>query len=270
MGQTRNCGRNMRVVGVDVGSVKQSNFAWAVVDSPERAVVSCGDDPEGAVQALVQSLTEDSRAVLVVEAPMAVPVPAPDIDGWQWLGRARTGEGNRAWSAGAGAGALATGVAQTAWMLSRLHALAPRVVATTQAECFTAGKAHLLLAEAFVSGAGKPAQGAAGQHAADAEAAARATLDYLTHGPEGFLQVSCAPRRCFNVLAATASWAGLLVPGDELQQDVSRMPRKVRTAECPASWSPPSFECHCMTPCRRKAARKPPAESPPSDSAAPD
>ncbi|WP_225096258.1 hypothetical protein [Streptomyces sp. CoH27] len=210
----------MRVVGVDIGSVKQSNFAWAAVDSPERPVVSCGNDPEGAVQALVRSLNEDGRAVLAVEAPMAIPVPAPHGDEWQWLGRARTGEGNRAWSAGAGAGALATGIAQTAWMLSRLHALAPQTAVTTQPERFTAGQAYLLLTEAFVSATGKPVPVAAGQHAADAEAAARATLAYLTRGPESFPQVTCAPRRSFNLLAAIATWAGLPGPDDELRQDV--------------------------------------------------
>ncbi|MFF7474574.1 hypothetical protein [Streptomyces sp. NPDC008092] len=211
----------MQVVGVDIGSVKQSNFAWAAVDSPELPAVSYGDDPEGAVQALVWSLDEDGRAVLAVEAPMAVPVPAPNSDEWRWLGRARTGEGNRPWSAGAGAGALATGVAQTAWMLSRLRALVPQVTVTTQTERFTAGHAHLLLAEAFVSAAGKPVTVvAADQHAADAEAAARATFAYLTQGPEGFPQVTCAPRCSFNLLAAIAIWAGLSVPGDELHQDV--------------------------------------------------
>ncbi|WTO33072.1 hypothetical protein OG399_44485 [Streptomyces achromogenes] len=211
----------MRVVGVDIGSVKSpSKFAWAVVDSPERAVLSCGDDPEGAVQALAQSLAEDGSAVLAVEAPMAVPVPEPDNDEWRWLGRARTGEGNRPWSAGAGAGALATGLAQTAWMLSRLHTLAPRATATTQSQRFTAGEANLLLTEAFVSGTGKPVPVTTGQHAADAEAAARATLTYLTDGSNGFPLVECAPRRALNLLALLADWADIPVPRNELHLDV--------------------------------------------------
>ncbi|GAA2225678.1 hypothetical protein [Streptomyces nogalater] len=211
----------MRVVGVDIGSVKSpSKFAWAVVDSPERTVLSCGDDPEGAVQALVQSLAEHGSAVLAVEAPMAVPVPEPDSDEWRWLGRARTGEGNRPWSAGAGAGALATGLAQTAWMLARLHTLAPRATATTQSQRFTAGEANLLLTEAFVSGTGKPVPVTTGQHAADAEAAARATLTYLTDGSNGFPLVECAPRRPLNLLALLAGWADIPVPRDELHLDV--------------------------------------------------
>lgn len=211
----------MRVVGVDIGSVRSpSKFAWALVDSLEGALLSSGDDPESAVQALARSLAENGSVVLAVEAPMSVPVPTPRSDEWPLLGRARTGEGNRAWSAGAGAGALATGVAQTAWMLSRLHILAPQVTVTTQAQRFTAGEANLLLAEAFVSGIGKPVPVAAGQHAADAEAAARATLTYLNDGSEDFPIVECAPRRALNLLAALADWADIPVSRDELQLEV--------------------------------------------------
>ncbi|MEU6654768.1 hypothetical protein ABZ904_36470 [Streptomyces sp. NPDC046900] len=210
----------MRVVGVDIGSVKQSNFAWALVDSLESGVISHGDDPEGAVQTLSRSLTEDGQAVLAVEAPMAVPVPTSSSDQWRWLGRARTGEGNRPWSAGAGAGSLATGVAQTAWMLSRLHTLAPEATVTTQPQRFIAGEAKLLLAEAFVSATGKPVPVESGQHAADAEAAARATLAYLTTSSDGFPHVACAPHRALNLLAVLADWGGMPVPRDELHMDV--------------------------------------------------
>ncbi|MFE0651853.1 hypothetical protein ACFVZH_25020 [Streptomyces sp. NPDC059534] len=215
----------MLVIGVDIGSVKApSKFAWAAVDSEGRAPVSSGDDPETAVQALLNALTgtgtETGRAVLAVEAPLSVPVPEPSGDEWRGLGRARTGEGNRPWSAGAGSGALATGIAQTAWMLSRLHTLAPHVTVTTQPERFAAGQARLLLVEAFVSGAGKPEPGAAGPHAADAEAAARATLACLADGTNHSPRVACAPRRALNLLAALASWAGTPVPPDELHLEV--------------------------------------------------
>lgn len=211
----------MRVVGVDIGSVKApSKFAWAAVDSLERPVVTSGEDPASAVQAVVQSLTSDGCAVLSIEAPMAIPVPAPNGDDWQWLGRARTGEGNRPWSAGAGAGALATGIAQTAWMLSRLRALAPRATATTQTQRFHDGQAELLLTEAFVSATGKPIPVVAGQHAADAEAAARATLTYLTHDAEDLSEVVCAPRRAINLLAMLATWADLPIRPDEVHRDV--------------------------------------------------
>ncbi|KQV19270.1 MULTISPECIES: hypothetical protein [unclassified Kitasatospora] len=151
---------------------------------------------------------------------MAVPVPTPDRESWRYLGKARTGEGNRPWSAGAGAGSLATGLAQGAWMLSRLHSLAPGATATTQVDRFNPGQARLLLAEAFVSSTGKPIAVAGGQHAANAEAAARAVLARLTDGPSRVPGVTCEPRRPLNLLAAMALWAGLPISGDELGLDV--------------------------------------------------
>ena len=51
---------------------------------------------------------------------MSVPVPGGQPDTWQGLGKARCGKRNRPWSAGASAGALATGLAQGAWMLRQL------------------------------------------------------------------------------------------------------------------------------------------------------
>lgn len=208
------------MVGVDIGSVRPpSKFAWASVDASEAGLLSCGDDPEGAVQALVGPLARGGQAALVVEAPMAVPVPREGSEGWRHLGQARTGEGNRPWSAGAGV--LATGVAQTSWMLSRLRALVPRVTATTQPHRFLTGQADLLLAEAFVSGAGKPVPVVGDQHRADAEAAARAALQYLTGGaPGGVPTVSCAPQRPLNLVALLAAWAGIELPSAEWREDV--------------------------------------------------
>ncbi|MDI5967434.1 hypothetical protein [Streptantibioticus silvisoli] len=115
---------------------------------------------------------------------------------------------------------LATGTAQTAWMLSRLRALAPHVTATTQPQRFAAGEAGLLLVEAFVSGKGKPVPVRGNQHVADAEAAARATLAHLTAGPDDVPLVVCAPRRALNLLALLADWADIPVPRDERQLDV--------------------------------------------------
>ena len=49
---------------------------------------------------------------------MSVPVPDGQPGAWHWLGESTAvNEGNRPWSAGAGAGALATRLAQGAWML---------------------------------------------------------------------------------------------------------------------------------------------------------
>jgi hypothetical protein len=106
-------------------------------------------------------------------------------------------------------------------MLSRLYTLAPDTTVTTQSRSFQDGGFQLLLVEAFVSATGKPIQAAAtSQHAADAEAAAHATLAYLANGSEGFPEVTCAPRRAVNLLALLATWAGLPVLPEEMHQDV--------------------------------------------------
>ncbi|MFF7446326.1 MULTISPECIES: hypothetical protein [unclassified Streptomyces] len=203
-----------RVVGVDIGSVALGRFAWAAVDAPAPELVAQGSDPETAVRALAEGLMSDGRAALVLEAPVSVPVP----DDWRGLGRARAGEGNRPWSAGAGAGALATGLAQAAWLLARLADVLPGTAATTRPDRWTAPDGPcLLLAEALVSGAGKPVPTAAGPHAADAEAAARGLAERL---PDLTTDVRCAPHRPFNLLAAAALWAGLDLPPTELHDEV--------------------------------------------------
>ncbi|MBX9392731.1 hypothetical protein K4749_03780 [Streptomyces sp. TRM72054] len=211
-----------RVIGVDIGSVTLGRFAWAGIDAPALSNTGQGSDPESAVRALAAGLASRGRAVLAVEAPVAVPVPAADrADAWQALGRARAGEGNRPWSAGAGAGVLATGLAQLAWMLSRLAETATDVAVTTLPDRWAAPHGpRLLLAEALVSGEGKPVPTSAGPHAADAEAAARALAERIPALPGATSDVRCAPHRPFNLLAAAAMWAGLDILPDELHQDV--------------------------------------------------
>jgi hypothetical protein len=122
------------VVLVDIGSVRPpSKFAWAAIDAPGRDLVDSGMDPGSAVSALVPGLLAGARAALLLEAPMSVPVPGGRPDAWPGLGKARRGERNRPWSAGAGAGALATGLAQGAWMLRKLAVTVPDLPTTTQA-----------------------------------------------------------------------------------------------------------------------------------------
>jgi hypothetical protein len=123
-----------RVVAVDIGSVgPPSKFAWAAFDAPVRDLVKDGTDPESAVSALVPGLLAGDQAALLLEAPMSVPVPGGQPGAWRGLGKARHGERNRPWSAGAGTGALATGLAQGAWMLRQIAATAPGLTVTTQA-----------------------------------------------------------------------------------------------------------------------------------------
>jgi hypothetical protein len=102
------------------------------------------------------------QAALLLEAPMSVPVPGGQPDAWRGLGEAHCGERNRPWSAGAGAGALATGLAQGAWMLRQLAVTVPGLAARTQPRSWRHGAAQLLLAEAFITASGKPDPAASG------------------------------------------------------------------------------------------------------------
>ena len=147
----------IRVVAVDIGSVGQSSkFAWAAFDAPGRDLIADGTDPETAVGELAPGLLAGAQAALLLEAPMSVPVPDAQPGAWRRLGKARKGEGNRPWSAGAGAASLATGLAQGAWMLRQLATSVPALAATTQPRSWQRGGAQLLLAEAFITAAGKP------------------------------------------------------------------------------------------------------------------
>ena len=209
------------MVAVDIGSVRPpSKFAWAAFDAPGRDLIKAGEDPETAVLMLASGLVAGTQAALLLEAPMAVPVPGSEPDAWLGLGKARDGEGNRPWSAGAGAGALATGLAQGAWMLGQLSATVAGLTATTQPGSWGRGGAQLLLAEAFITAAGKPGSPPAGQHAADAAAAGLALAELLDSPQTLASAVCCAPRQSFNLLAAMALWAGLHIDPGELRADV--------------------------------------------------
>jgi hypothetical protein len=81
-----------RVVAVDIGLVQPpSKFAWVAFDAPGRDVVKAGDDPETAVSMLAPGLMAGAQAALLLEAPMAVPVPGSKPDAWRRLGNARDG-----------------------------------------------------------------------------------------------------------------------------------------------------------------------------------
>lgn len=214
-----------RVVAVDVGSVRK-NFAWAGLDLPgRRPVGEGGRHPEGAALAALEALDERISVALGFEAPLMVPVsPVGPVDAWMTLGQARQGETvdgrSRPWSAGAGSGALATGLAQLAWVLERIGSALPGLRCTTRPELWLDGEAELFVWEAFVSGTGKPIPSEITQHAADAAAAADTFAERLEEGTLTHSDVVCTPASSFNLAAAAAAYAGLAIPSAELRDQV--------------------------------------------------
>src|SRR4051794_11620150 len=215
----------VRVVAVDVGSVK-TNYAWAGLDVPgRRPVGEGGRDPEGTALAVLEALAEGAPVALGFEAPLMVPVsPVGPVNGWTTLGKARQGETvdgqSRPWSASAGSQVLATGLVQLAWVLERVGFGLPGLRCTTRPEPWLAGEAALFLWEAFVSGTGKPVPSGITQHAADAAAAADTFADRLNEHTLSISDVVCTPASSFNLAAAAAAYAGLAIASDELRDQV--------------------------------------------------
>ena len=223
----------MRVVAVDVGSVKSNNFAWAGLDLPDRRPVGKGgSDPEGAAAAVLETLVAGVPVALGFEAPLMVPVP----NEWKRLGKQREGDTtdgqSRAWSAAPGSSVLATGLVQIAWVLGRIGSEVAGLRCTTRPTAWMAGQASLFVWEAFVSGTGKPVPSEINQHAADAAAAAATFADRVEQKTLNESDVCCAPASSLNLAAAATMHAGLTIAGDELRDEVRvyRTPGALHTA----------------------------------------
>lgn len=209
----------MLVIGVDIGSVRRpGGFSWAAPDDS----VQGQDDPSALGAAVVAALDAGEQVALGVECPLSVPVPAATAAGWPHLGRARDGDGTRSWSAGAGTGALATGLVQLAWLCRYVAERRPATAATTRLDRFVLAGAELFVAEAMVTGEGKPEPVGGADHA-DAVAAARRLAELLAARAAGDPvagDVTCAPHVPLNLAAAAMLHAGLAVDPDKLRQDV--------------------------------------------------
>jgi hypothetical protein len=214
-------GMGTRLVAVDIGSVRPpSKFVWAAFDAPGRELIEAGEDPETAVSVLASGLLAGAQAALLLEAPMAVPVPGSKPDGWHGQespvrGRA-TGHGRQE----PGPGHWRPGWHKGAWMLRQLAATVPGPTATRQPGSWRRGGARLLPAEAFITGAGKPGILPAGQHAADAAAAGLALVELLDSPDTLVSAVGCSPQESFGLLTAMALWAELRIDPDELRAEV--------------------------------------------------
>jgi hypothetical protein len=105
-------------------------------------------------------------------------------------------------------------------MLRQLAITVPGLAAMTQPRSWQHGGSQLLLAEAFITEAGKPEPLPAGQDAADAAAAGLALAEMLDGSAPLTSNVRCAPQEPFNLLAAMALWAGLRIDPAGLHAEV--------------------------------------------------
>lgn len=222
------------IVCVDVGSVARHRFAWASSDgqsgSADGETSALGEEPGKPVSQLVELVagqlasTPPRPVALGFECPTWVPIPTSPSH----LGRRRPGEGRYSWSAGAGAGALATGVAQIAWILRAIKSTVAHAEATTDRDSWDAvepGAPRLLLWEAFVPGARKSAlrPDQTSQHLADAKAGLDAfeNVSLLRGEKEGRNEADLSANQLpavpgsVNLLALLAAWSGMEISGAE-------------------------------------------------------
>lgn len=191
----------------DIGSVARNRFGWAARRAPDHAMtmsVSIAD----LVKEVAKDLSTGLSVALGFECPLFVPLPDDPVR----LTRARAGEGNRPWSAGAGAGALATGLTETTWILSRLRerlACEPSVFFDWD-RFRDSSEGALFLWEAFVSGKAKGAT-----HIDDASAGVDAFRASL---PNPATRNLIKEEQVFSLIGASLLRAGWQVPPSILSE----------------------------------------------------
>lgn len=181
----------------DVGSIARGRFGWA-------GRLADGSSPESGTSivefaARVSARLQSGIAVaLGFECPLFVPYPQHPSE----LTRARRGEGSRPWCAGAGAGALAVGLTESAWVLSRVHdQVSPEPALFVSWPEFQKSRCALFLWEAFVTGRAKMG----GSHENDATLAVNAFCAAL---PDPTSKSIIGETDVFSLVAAAALRAG--------------------------------------------------------------
>ena len=191
----------------DIGSIKAkpTKFGWAGVHDNQRPEGSCIHD---LVDEIATSLQAGHKVALGFECPLWVPVSDGPFD----LTSARAVDGNKPWSAGAGACALATGLTESAWILSRVRqCLAEGEAATTRAYLdwheFEDSKAGLFVWEAFVTGEAKSkCQDKAKRHIDDARKACDEFIERLPDPTTECVEEPTGP--IHSLIGGVLLWAG--------------------------------------------------------------
>ena len=182
----------------DVGSIKSGNFGWACEDSGGSSF--SGSSIQDFASSIFTELREGVPVALGFECPLFIPVGRDPID----VLKQRKGESGRPWAAGAGTSSLVTGLAESFWVLARIHEELPfEPPLYFSWPAFREAGEGILLWEAFVTKDDK-----AGSHEGDAEAAIRGFMGALPN-PEDANVIR--EDTVFSLIAASAlraGWAG--------------------------------------------------------------
>jgi hypothetical protein len=182
----------------DIGSIKNKRFGWCRAELGIRGNSSLSVSIEDFATGIANDLSNGHKIALGFECPLFVPVSTNPLN----LTSARVGEGDRPWSAVAGCGALATGLTETAWILSRVKKLAEvEIRATFSWEDFITNSFNLFIWEAFVSKNSKSPT-----HEGDAEVAVKA---FIKEYPNIVQANAVTAENPFNLVAAALLRAGI-------------------------------------------------------------
>ena len=179
----------------DIGSVMRGKFGWASCCAVPKPRMTKDSDIQRLVTQVTRDLNSGRKVALGFECPLWVPVTCDP----RGLTSARDGDGNRAWSAAAGATSLATGLTETAWILSRIRGETQDVEAYLDWPRFKDVKHGLFLWEALVTGEEK-----SDSHQSDAAVAVDAFMRALPNLKSDIT----SPHKVRSLIGAALLWAG--------------------------------------------------------------
>ena len=176
----------------------KKNFGWCRAELGEKDIYSIGISIEDFAKGIAEDLSDGYKVALGFECPLFVPISNNPL----FLTSARNGEGDRPWSAGAVCGALATGITETVWILSRVKELLKKEIkATFSWGEFIDKNYNLFIWEAFVSKESK-----ATTHSGDAEVAVKT---FISQYPDIVQANAVTAENPYNLGAAALLRAGV-------------------------------------------------------------
>ncbi|MTK13319.1 MAG: hypothetical protein F8N39_14910 [Clostridiaceae bacterium] len=182
----------------DIGSVKNKKFGWCRGTTGVKDDFIMGSSIQDFAGGIAKDLSNGYKVALGFECPLFVPLSDDPVK----LTSARKGEGDRAWSASAGGTVLATGLTETAWILSRVKELAElEIKVTIDWNEFINKSLNLFIWEAFVSKSSKSST-----HSGDAEVAVKA---FINDYPDIVQANAVTTENPYNLVAAALLRVGL-------------------------------------------------------------